>query len=292
MISPSGLNAIYFSGKTSQLPVAQTDPVAGLFSHRDVFEPLLQGHGAELLQEAVQGYVDAQTSPEQGVAHSWVRQLLNRLPSLKELKPEQNFKVVAPVLRENKQRLAQLLQSHGANVPAVQSVLDAQDAVDRALMRRSFDQASTDQLVRLLRNTGKTPGLDLNRRHPATGATLLHLPVMTNHQELVQVLLEAGADANQANQFGITPLWHAAQFGHLPIVAALLAAGANVNQANNWGFTPLTSAAQWGHLSTVQALLAAGADVSLKDTSGKTALDWATDNHHQDIITLLQQHVG
>ena len=50
--------------------------------------------------------------------------------------------------------------------------------------------------------------------------------------------------------------------GHQEVVQALIAAGANVNQQNNNGWTPLHCAASNGHQAVVQALIVAGADVN------------------------------
>ena len=44
-------------------------------------------------------------------------------------------------------------------------------------------------------------------------------------------------------------------------------------------------------MEVIQALLSAGADWTKKSNLGKTALDWATQQGHQEIILLLQQAV-
>jgi ankyrin repeat protein len=41
-------------------------------------------------------------------------------------------------------------------------------------------------------------------------------------------LIKAGADVNQANSEGATPLYHAAQKGHEGIVVALIQAGVQI----------------------------------------------------------------
>ena len=65
-------------------------------------------------------------------------------------------------------------------------------------------------------------------------------------EPLRALVMELGANVNQAKQNGATPLFVAAQEGHLEVVRALVTElGANVNQANQDGATPLFVAAQY-----------------------------------------------
>jgi ankyrin repeat protein len=52
-------------------------------------------------------------------------------------------------------------------------------------------------------------------------------------------LIKAGADVNQADSEGFTPLHVAAQDGHEGIVALLIQAGADVHKAGKNGYTPM-----------------------------------------------------
>ncbi|KAJ1465229.1 ankyrin repeat-containing domain protein, partial [Baffinella frigidus] len=58
------------------------------------------------------------------------------------------------------------------------------------------------------------------------------------HQEVVQALVDAGADKEAPNKMrddGATPLSVAAQNGHLPVVRALVDAGADKNAKDKVG---------------------------------------------------------
>lgn len=59
------------------------------------------------------------------------------------------------------------------------------------------------------------------------------------------------------------------------LINALLDKGANVNARGFEGTTPLIEAARLGDVETIKLLLSRGADISAKDDEGKTALDIA-----------------
>ena len=81
------------------------------------------------------------------------------------------------------------------------------------------------------------------------------------HREIVQALIDAGADVNHQNNDGHTALIRASYWGYLEIVQTLIDAGADVNHQNQFGDTALMQAAERGHLEIVQTLIDAGADV-------------------------------
>ncbi len=72
------------------------------------------------------------------------------------------------------------------------------------------------------------------------------------------------------------------------IVAILLERGADINEAGSDGKTALIRAAWYGHTDVVKILLEKGADVNAKDKKGKTALNYAVEKDHTDIAHQLK----
>jgi ankyrin repeat protein len=119
-------------------------------------------------------------------------------------------------------------------------------------------------------------GADVNQVD-ATGQTALMLAAKTNSTEVVNALLKGGANAsiNAKSKKGETALLNAVmEYGSSSgvITKALIAAGANVDDVNGDGQTPLILAAQRNNLEVINLLLEAHASINLSDKTGQTAL--------------------
>ena len=106
---------------------------------------------------------------------------------------------------------------------------------------------------------------------------------------MIGSLVRAGANCNQADRSGVTPLWVGSFNGHLGSVKALLESGADINKARtDTGTTPLYIACQNGHVSIVEALLGRGADVNQARTDdGSTPASIASQKGHTLILKSL-----
>ena len=111
----------------------------------------------------------------------------------------------------------------------------------------------------------------------ADGFTALHLASFFGRPGAVRLLLERGADANAlaGNGSGLRPLHSAVAARSEELVDLLLAAGADPDARQAGGFTALHAAAKHGDLGIAERLIAAGADAALRTEEGQTALDLA-----------------
>jgi uncharacterized protein len=128
---------------------------------------------------------------------------------------------------------------------------------------------------------------DVNAR-AGDGSTALLWAAHWNNIEAGGLLIRAGADANAANDFQMTPLSEACTNGSAAFVDLLLKAGANPNTRVATGVPPIMTCARSGSVATVRMLLAGDADVNAKEPSqNQTALMWAAAEHHPDVVRTL-----
>ena len=101
---------------------------------------------------------------------------------------------------------------------------------------------------------------------------------------MVAFLLSNGANANQADSRGASPLHLAAFAGHEAVVAVLLTHGANINLTNNNDWFPLHIAAFAGHEDVVALLLAKGANFNQSNNDGQKPIDLAKTQKIKDML--------
>lgn len=132
-----------------------------------------------------------------------------------------------------------------------------------------------------------------NDEYRKNGYTPLHLAMFsTNHKKVVDLLVSKGANVNDQNASGATPLMFAVMRGQKDDVTYLLEHGANPNLADAYGDTPLMCALQMSYQSLVQPLIDKGADVNAVAQDTKRPLTYAMSNTKLDssVVTLLKKH--
>jgi ankyrin repeat protein len=97
--------------------------------------------------------------------------------------------------------------------------------------------------------------------------------IVKGEKSVVDLFLAAGMSPN-AKQAGVTALMEASRRGktHHEIAAALIQAGAEIDARDPYGVTPLLFAAISGSPETIRMLLKSGANVKARDVDGRTAL--------------------
>uniref|UniRef100_A0A8D3EEH0 Poly [ADP-ribose] polymerase n=1 Tax=Scophthalmus maximus TaxID=52904 RepID=A0A8D3EEH0_SCOMX len=106
-------------------------------------------------------------------------------------------------------------------------------------------------------------------------STPLHFAAGFGRRDVVDHLLQTGANVHARDDGGLIPLHNACSFGHSEVVSLLLCQGADPNARDNWNYTPLHEAAIKGKIDVCIVLLQHGADPNIRNTDGKSALDLA-----------------
>ncbi len=133
-------------------------------------------------------------------------------------------------------------------------------------------------------------GADVNEPQ-ADGTTPLHWAVYRVDAELTALLLERGADPDVVNAYGSSPLGEAVKVAAAGLVRLLLDAGADPEAPNADGQTALMLASRTGSLDIVERLLEHGADADATESwRGQSALMWAADSRFPAIVERLIAH--
>ena len=133
------------------------------------------------------------------------------------------------------------------------------------------------------------PEVELNHQETIRNFSALHLAVEKKAADVVQVLIDAGADIETRSNYGCSPLHTACASGALDIVKMLVRAGAGVRATTNNGRTCLILAALSKHTETVRYLVSLPeVELDHKDTVHYcTALDYAVLSEYEDVVEVL-----
>lgn len=121
--------------------------------------------------------------------------------------------------------------------------------------------------------------------------TPLHIAAEWGPLEIVQFLLDKGANVNAKSTQGNTPLHYAAKQNEAAIAQLLLERGAAINDQRSLdGWAPLHFAAFNNSTETLQLLLERGANVDIQNKDKETPLVLATRKDHAGAAQLLLEY--
>lgn len=120
-----------------------------------------------------------------------------------------------------------------------------------------------------------------------TEFTPLQLAIYKGHPNIVNTLLEAGAQIDCRGKSGATPLITAVKENKTEIANQLLSARANPKIRDNYGITALHCAAYKGNGQLIRQLLMHGAEVNALTIEGKSPLFGAISANHTETVRLL-----
>lgn len=132
-----------------------------------------------------------------------------------------------------------------------------------------WKNATADVVTRCL------PSIDLAISPNADKYAIHYAAAKTDSTEVIQILIDAGADLEARDAHGATALISAAFNQNAGVTTSLLAAGSNVAAEDDNGATALHFAALNNGPAVLTQLMDAGADIHGVDSNGKTAFDYA-----------------
>jgi hypothetical protein len=123
---------------------------------------------------------------------------------------------------------------------------------------------------------------------PGSKQTTLHIAAYFNLPWLARQCIQQNGDAvNGSTYLYITPIVFAAEMGATEVVQILLEAGADPNAFEKDGWSALHWAARNGYNTIAELLLEHGAQVNPQDAKGYTPSEWAIDREHWDTAALI-----
>jgi len=157
---------------------------------------------------------------------------------------------------------------------------------ENATLMAASERGDLSRVRQLLRD-----GAQVNQ-HNSAGKTPLHYAAQCKNVLVVEALIQAGADVNAKTKDNVTPLILSVDmaFGQPDIALALIRAGADVNAAEEDGDTALIVATTESSFEVFQTLLERGANPNARGLNGGTALHYAAMNAFLDRAKLLLEH--
>lgn len=119
------------------------------------------------------------------------------------------------------------------------------------------------------------------------GRTPIYEAIMAGRTQVAQLLIKHGA-AFEANQLLLDVVRN--QVADRDVIELLVKKGANIDQPDSQGDTPLQVAVKQDYLKLTKLLIKHGADVNKKDGLGHTPLWHAMQHQNEDIIRLLKHN--
>lgn len=147
--------------------------------------------------------------------------------------------------------------------------------------------------MRALVKAGADPNALENDRYD-----IVTIAAVANDVPSLRAALELGGKAtNVTSRYDGTALIAAAHLGHDEVVQMLIVAGAPLDHVNNLGWTALIESIVLGdggphQLATLKALIDAGANVNIADRNGLTPLHLAQGRGYREMAAILESAGG
>jgi ankyrin repeat protein len=130
-------------------------------------------------------------------------------------------------------------------------------------------------------------GAEVNTEARIGAWTPFFLSSLKGHREIAEWLIENGAKTDIQDNKSRSPLHVAVMRGHEEFIDFLIRHGAEINLGDALGMTPLHVAALSDQSEAASLLISKGANTKLKDFRGQTPLHLASLNRSKDMTELL-----
>jgi len=122
-----------------------------------------------------------------------------------------------------------------------------------------------------------------------TKSTLIHACINGNSKS-IEYLIQYGANVNEKNLAGETPLMSLCKCGHTNLIQYFIKNNANVNDKDNYGNTVLMYACEEGKFDIIKILIDHHAKINEQNVNGETALIISIKYGDTAIVKYLLQH--
>lgn len=174
------------------------------------------------------------------------------------------------------------LMDHGANVNAVNED-DGMTPLIRAIAHERWEMV--DELL----NVGASAKMHGASKNSLLTPSALSYSLMFEKGDFTKRLLKQGASVKEVYSHGDSPLHRAVDDSYLKNVSILINAGADINARNDFGVTPLLKAVKRENINikTVELLLRNGAVPTKNKNNPGSPLFYSVLHGHNDLISLL-----
>jgi tetratricopeptide (TPR) repeat protein/ankyrin repeat protein len=192
--------------------------------------------------------------------------------------------LMSGMLNESVQEIATLLVAAGANVnmtswSGINALMLAAESSESSLVKYLLDNGAIEHINDTESEYGYTPLIWAAKNND------------TNGGEVIQVLIDHGADVNIKDKNGFTAILYAAMLNrNEDVIRTLIQNGVDINQIGPKNVTPLLGAIGMNsNINITKLLLDSGADVSIVSEEGKKAIDYALELERFKETAVLQQ---
>jgi ankyrin repeat protein/beta-lactamase regulating signal transducer with metallopeptidase domain len=235
----------------------------------------LQGHKA-VVQLLLNSGADANAKDKEEQTPVDAAQIMKKLPESKAVQEE-----ILEILTKASTTQKQMKRQPSEDV----STAGSENPESTKSIHEAAAEGDLEQVKRLI-----AEGVDINSRGERE-FTPLHIAAKGGQSKIARFLIAHGADIMARDVSDYTPL-HVTGWGKGPGIVAvaemLIDKGADVNEKDRWGGTPLMEAAENNHVTLAKLLIKKGANVDARDGNGRTALHRAARSiRNQDVVELL-----